>query len=105
MRETPIKIMHQGDPVLAHDTGYGVVGNDGVVCFYIDMHTKRCDVTASSNGDCGPEIFITMTEASPDYKEDNDWTIIAFPEFKGFQLHAAMCSRYTISVALRKEDL
>jgi len=31
MRETKLKVLHQGEVKLCHDTGYSVVGNDEAV--------------------------------------------------------------------------
>lgn len=43
MRETKLKVLHQGEVKLCHDTGYSVVGDGEAVCFYIDVD-RRTDV-------------------------------------------------------------
>ena len=75
MRETKLLVIQQGEVKLNHGTGYSVVGNDEAVCFYIDTdrHTN-VDYWTYSPHDC-PVICM-------------DGTMVEFPEFSGWRVHA-----------------
>lgn len=106
-RTTPVTIVVQGRPLLSHHYGYLVHGNDEVVAFYVDLDSKYCAVSGSGgNGpDEGPMIFIGETERSLHLGSPTQPvvdTVIQFPEFPGWCVHAATLSRYTLAVALTK---
>lgn len=81
MRETPFKILSQGDVQLAHSTGYLVVGGPDAVCFFIDP-VGRAYISAStcSDADC-PVVYLSRDGAERD-------TEIEFTEFPGWRFHA-----------------
>lgn len=92
---------------MSHTYGYLVRGNDEVVTFFVDLDSKYCEVIATGGNldDEGPIIHIGETERSlhlgpPDNPDCG--TAIQFPEFHGWDVHAADLSRYTLAVALTK---
>jgi len=92
-RLTPIRVVDQGDVDLAHGYAYGVTGSHeaGAVCFYISPR-DRAGVAASSEVDGCPSLHLEAAE-------DGDSTIISFPAFPGWRVHAADGGK-VISVAL-----
>lgn len=106
-RTTPMTIVMQGRPIMSHAYGYLVRGNDDVVTFYVDLNSKYCEVTGSGGNTAeeGPMIFLDATEHSLHLGPASDpdcGTVIQFPEFPGWNVHAAGISRYTLAVALTK---
>lgn len=89
MRETKLKVLHQGTVKLCHDTGYSVVGNDEAVCFYIDVD-KRTDVDSwtYSDADC---LVVHLGD-----------TAVELPEFPGWILHSANGGD-SVAIALVKQ--
>lgn len=77
-----------------------------MVAIYIDMRSKRCDVLTTGS-DCG--IPMVMLWAGDDAlhldetKPRNMPTVISFPDYRGWDVFSAECSRYTLSVCLIKE--
>ena len=106
-RETEIKVCFQGTAV-AGDTGYMLVGNDEVVCFYVDGwgNTGRIYPVCSSS-----KTFFHETREVKDYPnvtiqsgsddENEVFTEIYFPEFEGWDVFCVNGGK-TMSVCLRK---
>ena len=99
MREIEFKIRTQGSVKLYGSKGYMLVGDENVVCFYIDP-IERAYIGASSYSeeDC-PVIFLYSSE------DDEFFTEIEFCEFPGWKFHSGGGGK-VISVALvRREAL
>lgn len=96
-RTARILIEHQGG-VKVHGEGYGLVGNDEAVCFWFDP-ADRAFVEATSTSDVDtPIIWLGNNE------ESSDSTIVSFPDFPGWRVHATRSGK-TISVALTKRQM
>lgn len=96
MRETPIKILHQGDVKLLHEFGYNVVGDGAAVCFYIDA-ISRAEVEASSKSENNcPTVILGFDGADQS-------TEIEFPEFIGWRFHSGGNGK-SIGIALVNEN-
>ena len=92
MRETPFKVLAQGDVQLVHSTGYLVVGGPDAVCFYIDPR-ERAYVSASRESDAGcPVVLLSRDDAERD-------TEIEFTEFPGWRFHSGGAGK-SIAIAL-----
>lgn len=76
MRETKLKVLHQGEVKLCHDTGYSVVGNDEVVCFYIDVD-RRIDVDSWTHSDADCPV-LNLGD-----------TAVELTEFPGWSFHSS----------------
>lgn len=94
---TPIKIITQGDVKLSHDYGYGVERGENIVCFFIDPVGKAYVEGTSYSDDGNPLLYLSFG----DYNGDELYTVVEFPEFKGYSVHATRGGK-TISVALYK---
>lgn len=97
MRETKLKVLHQGEVKLCHDTGYSVVGNDEAVCFYIDVD-RRTDVDSWTYSDADCPVVHLMDTAVVHLGD----TAVEFPEFPGWILHSANGGD-SVAIALVKQ--
>ena len=95
-RTTPLSVLSQGDVEVLHGEGYLVLGNDEAVCFYVDV-AERAYVDASSESDDGCPVVILTREGY----ENSTW--VAFPEFKGWRVHAGGGGK-GIAIALTKRE-
>ena len=109
MKTTIVKVLHQGKAV-AGDLGYMLVGNDEVVCFYVDGwgDTGRIYPVCSSNSTYFPDTkelkeypSITLEDAFEG--DDQMFTEIYFPEFEGWYVFCANGGK-VMSVCLRRRD-
>lgn len=97
-RETPICIIHaSGNTVFAESgpIGYGVVGNEQAVCFAIDIicqniHIESCGLTNDSLPCLTLQSEHDMNNENPRKILVRRFCKIAFPEFTGWRVHAAM---------------
>ena len=97
MRETQITIVAQGVVKLyGSGTGYCVLGNSDSVTFYIDV-TERAGVA-----DNGQDWKTKCPQAILEDGDDEQVTIIEFPEFPGWHIHSARGGK-TISIALVRD--
>lgn len=102
--EVAIEIIHQG--CIKVNGGYIKEDSSNIVCLYVNLVTKYAEIGATANYDGRVDIFLSPTEQSIhllEGKEEFDWTVISFPEYKGWKLFAADIYRYTLAVCLVKD--
>lgn len=87
--------------------GYLVVGNEDVVCFYVDVREsptgRAYAVSSSSTVEGYPSLAIDSGRAEDVWSEDDSWTEVCFPEFAGFSVFATGGGK-TLSICLRKSQ-
>lgn len=91
----------EADSTIQLGHGYLVVGNEDVVCFYVDVRespTGRAYVVSSSNT---IEGFPSMTLESG--CDDDAWSEVCFPEYVGYSVFATGGGK-TMSICLRKNN-
>lgn len=97
--ETPITIIQQGAPRV--NVAWIKASSETVAAIFVDLHSKRCDID-DLDGQIRiraiPEISLHLDDAKP----VNSETVIAFPEFAGWEVFLAEISRYTLRVCLVK---
>ncbi len=79
--------------------------SDNVVAIYGDLHTKRAVVEGHINSDDMPGILLgaTFETLKTDEAKAGQSTAVYFPTFKGWRVHCADVSRYTVAVCLVKQ--
>jgi hypothetical protein len=98
-----LDIVSQGAPVV--NDGYIHAAGADIVAIYIDLKSKRCEVVATGGGDGIPSVWVGANEESLHLNQDADrasMTEIAFPEYDGWDVFSATCSRYTLAVCLTR---
>lgn len=103
--ELEIKIVTQGAPVINAGSVYSK-GAD-VVALEIDLHSKYCEVSATSGGEF-PGIFIDANERSLELdktKSVEESTFIEFPQYAGWNVWCSGIGRYTLSVCLVRNNI
>jgi hypothetical protein len=103
--------MKTNDPVevvIADQGGVMVHAESGIVrgigpdvaAILVDCPTKRFEVSGSSYGDNGPEVFLSVGDETLHYNEalKDDSTLLCFPQFKGWSLWCASVDKYTLAL-------
>ena len=75
----------------------------GIVCIYVDLHSKWVEVMATGSGDSLPLICLAdLDETRP----RNSLTILELPDYEGWELFACAgpSPRYTLAVVLVRPD-
>ncbi len=97
MRQTKFTVLTQGDVHLSFNYGYGVVGNEEAVCFFIDaLHSAYINSSTTSDNDC-PEVSLSSSYGG-------ELTDIEFTEFKGWRFHAGSDGGKCIAIALVNKE-
>lgn len=101
------KIVNQGKPRVNCAPALVVASSESIVAFEIDMHSKWCEVDATSSGpNGGLAVHVGTMDRSCHLDETKDlpWTEIEFPDYKcnEWDIFAAECCRYTLRVVLTK---
>ncbi|MBU9534604.1 hypothetical protein KTE49_29665 [Burkholderia multivorans] len=102
MKEIRFEISMQGAARVSHT--YIARQAKGIVAFYLEMHSKRCEIIAmGSDADGTPVIDIEAGEYASHLDESNpkdSLTEIRFPDFKGWSVHSTASGRYTIAICM-----
>ena len=75
---------------------------DGVVCIYFDLQSKRAECGGVICSEDAPvvELFANEETLHIDESKKDIPTLVAFPEYKGWEEFASHVSRYTLSLVL-----
>ena len=101
----PVKIDIRQGGVICNE-GWIVAPGVTVVAITVDLKTKRAEISGlSSDSDGTPGVYLSVGEGTLHYDaaKRDDLTEITFPEFRGWHVHAAHASRYTLAVCLVKD--
>lgn len=91
MLQANLRILQQGDIAIT-SVGYGLIGNDDAVCFFIDVEPRAyVDCSSASDNDC-PVVFIAR-----DISET--LTEVEFCDYPGWRFHAGGSGK-SIAIAL-----
>ena len=97
-----IAIKQQGAPRV--NNGCVAVGAESIKALEVDMHSKYCNISATTGGDI-PGVMISEDENSLHlHKTKKGDTWIEFPQFKGWTVWSASIGRCTLYVCLVKFD-
>lgn len=100
-KKVQIKVIEQGAPVV--QLAWLVLKTKNFAAFEVDMQSKWCEVDCSGGVDNLPMVSIGTNSRSTYLSYDgNQATMIGFPEFPGWDVWVAECSRYTLRVCLQK---
>ena len=102
IEEVKFEISMQGAPRMSHT--YIAKQADGIVAFYLEMHSKRCEIVAmGSDADETPVIDISAGDHGlhlDESKPKDAITEVRFPDFKGWSIHSTSSGRYTIAICM-----
>jgi hypothetical protein len=101
-----IKVVEQGGIII--NNGWIVAISDNFVALEIDLKSKRGEITGSTRGkNDAPCIMLEGTPDSVHLKKGKEekWTLINFPNFKGYYFWCGEICRYTLRVCLMKIKL
>jgi len=102
-KETEVFIETQG--CLVVNRAYVIGRGDNVVALNIDMKSKRGQIEGVAGSDKHHALIIARVEDTCDeHPTAKGWTILSFPEFKGWRIWTATISRYTLAICLIKND-
>ena len=81
----------------------------GIVCIYVDLHSKRVETPMVGSGDNEPPtLYFTAGEHALHFDESkahDSMTIVEFPEYVGWNVFACDGpARYTLGVVLVAPD-
>lgn len=95
-----IKIVHRGKPVIK--SASITEQSKKIVLLNIDCKSKYCDIDYFYNDDDYPGIGITASANSLylDKRYQSDTTVVTFPQYAGWRVFSATCTRYTCYVTL-----
>lgn len=106
MSDKPIyKIASQSKPII--NMAWIDIKRKGIALVGLDLKSKYCEVGAFVHGNDLPCLSIETTPASLYLLEGEsleDWTLVEFPAFKGWQIRVAEISKYTGYVCFTKEE-
>lgn len=100
-----IEVVIQGAPVVNHASLH--FRGDNIAAIAIDLRSKYCEISGAGGMDNLPTLGIAASERSLllDESQPRDTeTELAFPEFEGWQIWSAECSRYTAKVCLVRQE-
>jgi hypothetical protein len=99
-----LQIIEQGGPRI--NLGWVERAGAGVVALGVDMQSKRCSVNGSGMSDGSPMLMLSGEGALHLVKGLEDkWTLLALPQFAGWNIWSAEISRYTLSICLVRDAL
>lgn len=106
IQETQIRVADQG--AVRVNAAHIYRSAEGIVCIYLDMHSKRVvmDCTSSSDDD-PPRIYLSADENTLHLDKTqprNKLTEVEFVDFVGWRVFASDSARYTIAVCLVAPD-
>lgn len=82
--------------------GYIHRRGDGVVCIYFDLESKRAEYGGVISSDEAPIVSLYANDETLHIDESrrDEPTLVAFPEFEGWQEFSGGVSRYTLALVL-----
>ena len=98
---TPIEVL-SGSVEINDNRAYIYKRGDDILLLIIDCETKNAQVEyIGADGDI-PEVGVAYPreDVDPYEDEDHDATTVLFVDLKGWNVHMAEVSRYTLSVCL-----
>ncbi|MCO8325956.1 hypothetical protein ABEG10_23170 [Burkholderia cenocepacia] len=102
MEEVKFEIGMQGAPRVSHT--YIAKQADGIVAFFLEMHSKRCEIVCmGSDADGTPIVDIEAGEHGlhlDESKPKDSFTEVRFPDLKGWSVHSTGSGRYTIAICM-----
>ncbi len=104
MTDSPFVISLQG----AAQANHGVVYDGELIAIYIDLKSKYCKVDTWGSDDDVPMVMILVSEHTPEHHilmgtQADDFTQIDFPDYRGWKVMMADCSKYTLRVVLSRD--
>jgi len=107
MKEVALRVTQQGAVRVNVASIYREA--PGIVCIYVDLHSKRVDTPMVGGGaNEPPTLFFSADEYTlhlDESKPRDSLTIVEFPEYVGWHVFAAeRPGRYTASVVLVGPD-
>lgn len=102
-----IKILKQGGIIINHGRIVSISNN--FVALEIDLKSKHGEIEGEGSTqykDNSPCIILGASPESIHLKKgkETEWTLISFPNFKGYYLWCSNVCRYTLRVCLIKKD-
>lgn len=103
-----LRIFQQGAPLVQRSSAVVTHQYPDIVCLTIDLDSKWCEVSGLGGGPEGPDICIDATKRSKMscgrlHRSKKGCTVVQFPDYIGWSVFTAVCSRYTIRVVLTKD--
>jgi hypothetical protein len=91
---TTLKIVEQSAPIVTPDSARVVARGEKVAAIFVDMESRGCEMWGEVTQEC-PMLVIGSHIHS---------TVIAFPDFPGWEVFAAEISKCTLCVTLIHPD-
>lgn len=96
--DVQVKVVFQGKPVV--ETAYVHTATEDVALIYVSIEQKRMAIIGTGcGGDYPPSVYIEDPEDT-----DSPATAVEFPDYPGWHVFAATISKYTMAMALAKDD-
>ena len=104
MTPTTLKIIEQGEPIVTPDSARVVARGEKVAAVVVDMESKWCEAWRGVTNEV-LKLALMPTEHSINLDTTKGGvTIIAFPDFPGWEVFAAEISKATLFVTLIHRD-
>lgn len=98
-KETPLKILNQGQVKVVGTNGYLLARGENCACFYVDVMDRAYVDFSSYNHETGcPTVTLYETESMEEFP-----TTVEFLEFPGWKVHSTNSGK-TIAIALINFD-
>jgi hypothetical protein len=98
---TTLKIVEQGAPIVIPDSARVVARGEKVAALVVDMESRGCEVWGEVTQECPMLVIESRLDGTRLYRAS---TVIAFPDFPGWEVFAAGISKFTLCVTLIHPD-